>query len=83
VSKTSTPEPQQPVDDQAAFDQADEAAGYRAVVDQEEVGELPADDPNVAASQGDHDHENRIGSELDEDPAAGAGDETSDTGEAH
>lgn len=69
MSETSGP---QPVDDQAAVDQADEAAGYRAVIDQEEVGELPATDPNVAAGQGDHDHENRIGDELDEDPAAGA-----------
>ncbi len=62
-------------DDQDAIDQADAAAGYRAVVDQEEVVDLPATDPNVAAAPGDCDHENHIGEELDHDPLADATDD--------
>jgi hypothetical protein len=67
--ETAAPTPR-PVDDQAAVDAADAAAGYRAVVDEEEVTALPASDPNVAAGDGDFDHENHIGDELDHDPLA-------------
>lgn len=72
--ETSGPEPQ-PVD-QAAVDQADEAAGYRVVVDEEEVADLPDSDPNVAAAAGDCEHENHIGDETDHDPLAGAAQES-------
>lgn len=67
-------------DEQAAIDEADAAAGYRAVVDEEEVAELPATDPNVAAAQGDCDHENHIGEELGHDPLAAAADDPQEAG---
>lgn len=58
---------------QTAIDDADFAAGYRSVVDDEETGELPDSDPNVAAGAHDYDHENHIGEEVDGGDVAAAG----------
>lgn len=59
------------VDDQLAIDEADAAAGYRTVLDVEEVDELDPSDPNRAACDAaDHDHEAYIGDPVDDDDVA-------------
>lgn len=65
-------EPAVPAPDQAAFDAADAAAGYRTVLDDEAAAELEPGDPNLAAAPGTYDHENHIGDAVDDDGGVGA-----------
>jgi hypothetical protein len=58
--------------DQTAIDTADAAAGYRDVLDDETIDQLPADDPNVACAHGNYDHLNHVGDPVDDDGGVAA-----------
>ncbi len=71
---TPAPEPDaqaSEVDDQLAIDEADAAAGYRTVLDEEEGDELDPADPNRAVDHADdEDHEAYVGDPADDDDVA-------------
>lgn len=49
------------------IDEADAAVGYRAIIDDETVDDLPVDDPNRAVCSGDDDHEAYAGDPAEDD----------------
>ncbi len=49
-----------------------EPENTRSIIDRNAAAQLPPHDPNVACSQGDHDHENHIGDPVDDDPEVAA-----------
>lgn len=63
-------------------DAADQAAGYRYIIDTADAAQAPGTNPNIAASIGDHDHHNHIGEEVEDDHGVAAAGEALDQGEA-
>lgn len=49
----------------------EQPTGNRSIIDKAETTHLPSEDPNVAASPGDNDHENHIGDPADDDGGVG------------
>lgn len=80
MSDATTPEtPDEQVEGQLTLD---EQAGYRDVLDDEAGDELAATDPNLAAAQGDYNHEDHIGEPVDDDLGVGAAGARLDAGPA-
>lgn len=55
----------------ASENSGDGTGGERSIIDRNEAGQLPPDDPNVAAGTGDYDHEKHIGAETGDDHGVG------------